>query len=126
MIDFEYMSVINAIKNKMALEKVIWTKTSSTNQFKLLLNESTIVIDRWNSSNLGELVRFDIINNNGDIIGRIMYVRERDPEDFNILLSFYYEVVNYYNQTTKKTLSNVLNEINSSDTVGRLDKELMK
>lgn len=126
MISAENMNVINAIRSKMAFNKVIWTNTSSDSQFKLLLNSSTIVIDKWTGPKLGDLIRLDIINDNGNIISRIMYVKEKEFENYELLTQFYDEVKEYHINTTRQALNQVVNEIISSDTVGRFDSVVKK
>lgn len=110
----------------MAFNKVIWTNTSSDSQFKLLLNSSTIVIDKWTGPKLGDLIRLDIINDNGNIISRIMYVKEKEFENYELLTQFYDEVKEYHINTTRQALNQVVNEIISSDTVGRFDSVVKK
>lgn len=126
MINSENLQVINAIRSKMALGKVIWTNTSSDSQFRLLLNSSTIVIDNWTAPTLGDLIRLDIIDNNGNIISRIMYIKDKEQDNYFMLMQFYNEVREYYKNTTRKELNKVVNEINTSETIGRFDEEIKK
>ena len=119
MIDNEYTPLINNLRSKMNNLEVVWSRTSSLTQFKLFLDNYTIIIDKW-SGHSTQYVKLEILNSGGEVISRIMYNERDDFHSYSDLSSFYSSVENYYRQQVSSTLSGVLGEISRSGRIGRL------
>lgn len=119
MIDNEYIPLIENLKSKMNNYEVVWSRTSSLTQFKLFLDNYTIIIDKWSGHNT-QYVKLEILNSFGEVISRIMYNEKDDFHSYSHLTSFYSAVENYYRQQVSSTLSGVLGEISRSGRIGKL------
>ncbi|WP_374460240.1 hypothetical protein [Chryseobacterium taeanense] len=110
-------NLIQLLEEKTRSNDAMWTRTSSDNEFKIDINNSTITVDMWNVEAV-TYYEFVILNENGDRVERIV-VGDDDPfnSEFQIVTNFYDAVRNSYFKVDE-TIENILKELNSSNKIG--------
>jgi hypothetical protein len=122
MIENEYIPLVEQLRTKMTNNEVVWTRTSSLTQFKLFLDNYTIIIDKWFGGNT-QYVKLEILNSFGEVISGIMYNANEDNFSYSDLSSFYATVESYYRQQVTSTLSGVMGEISKLGRIGKFKDE---
>lgn len=110
-------SLIQLLEKKTRGNDAVWSRTSSDNEFKIDINNSTITTDMWTVENT-TYYEFVILNENGDTVERIA-VGDDDPfsTEFEIVTNFYEAVRNSYFKVDE-TIENILKELSSTNKIG--------
>ena len=119
MINEDYRPLFDQLRSKMNANEVIWSKTSSLTQFKLFLDNYTIIVDQWMGHST-QYVKLEILNSSGDVIGGVMYNLRDHIESYSELSSFYSSVQSYYRTQVTTALSGVMGEISKSGKIGKI------
>lgn len=110
---------------KMLIEKLIkkttagqanWKKTSRDTEFKLEFQKGAVVTDNWTDGE-GLHVDLAILNDNGDIVERVIYDYEQE-EDYKKILEVY-ELAKKSYFKSDETIKNIFEELESDKIIGK-------
>lgn len=119
MIPMFYKSFIDSLIEKIRNNQSYWNKTSSKNQFKLILNKGMIVLSYRSDFSGGESINMDIYDENGQIVDSITGDKRVDYSDFSELSRLYNLVKRKKDESTKRKLDDLMAEISSSSNIGK-------
>lgn len=113
--------IVNQLTEKTKMKKVNWQMGNSSNEYRLILPESTISISVYqSSSNLAYFVEFKILNERGDVILRENTLQS--TEDGGVLTNFFVLVRDTY--TGKDDIiSSLFRHLENDETVGEPEKD---
>ena len=87
MISEKIKILIEKLRSKTESKQAIWKKTSRDTEFKLEFQKGAVVTDNWTDGE-GLHVDLAILNDNGDIVERVIYDYEQE-EDYKKILEVY-------------------------------------
>lgn len=117
MIEQELKYLIQKLIEKTASKNAIWTRTSRDNEFKLELQNGAVTVDSW-FNNISS-ADFAIINQNGDIIQRV--VLNDDDADYQLLIELH-ELAKRAYFKVDDTIRSIFIELEQKKIVGKEDK----
>lgn len=115
--------IITGLVEKSKNRNASWSKTSSDNEFKIVLGSGkAFTVDSWNSQNNGtSMFDYCIYNDNGESIVRETF-DAADGEDFVLLKELHSSAKNLYYKVDE-TLEDMLAEIKSKEFLGNKEAE---
>lgn len=115
-----YKSLIDSLIAKIKDGKSFWNGTSAKEQFKLILNKGMIVIShRFDIVN--ESIKFDVYDETGKIVDSISANARYESADYAELYRLYDAVKSQKDEVVQRRISDMLAEINSSDSIGKTE-----
>lgn len=124
MIADKIVILIKKLIEKTNRKEAIWNNTSRENEFKLNLEDSSIITDSW-THEFEEFVDFKILNKNGKIVYSILL--HHDDENFDLVRklnemarSSYYKIDDTIDEILKKTDSDEIIGSNDQEDVDKL------
>jgi len=122
MIDPKYKKIIDRLIEKSKTKNAIWNKTSRENEFKINLKSSTLTIDQWHDERDGKnFIDLIIRNQRGDTIGRIVFDKDTESEEYNYLSVLHNHARESYYKVDE-TIDNIFDELSSDGKVGEEDE----
>jgi len=101
---------------KTEKKQAIWSKTSRSNEFELILSKGKITTDLWSTEEQDHLADFRIYNEDGTEIKSIV-ISNQDVYDYKLLERLHNSIKNKYYKIDE-TIESIVKEVSGDNIVG--------
>ena len=122
MIPESYKKLIETLIEKNESGKSSWNETSVKNQYKLILNNGMIVLTcKTVLLPDSRIISLDIYDNAGMLVGSFSADALLSKSDYALLNELYKSILHFKEQKVDKQIYILMNEIRTSDKIGKED-----
>lgn len=113
-----YKPLINSLIGTTRSNKTHWSRTSSPDQFKLMLEKGMIVIS-CKRDILSQYIKIEIYDELGKIVDSISENEKYSFHEYSILLDLYNTIKEQKDSITQRKINDLMSEIMSGNDIGK-------